>query len=165
MTIPNTVEPKRVFVSYSHKDEAMVNRLLDHLIGLEIDGLIQVWHDRAIDAGEEWRKLIEENLNKSNIILLMVSSHFLASDFCRNVEMEQALARHEERRAIVIPVILRKVNWKTERFGKLNALPRDGKPITKWGDRDEAFAYISTAIRGLVTNPNPSKTRSALVMA
>ena len=90
--------------------------------------------------GQNWADFIDEQLNTASVILLLVSANFLSSDYCYNREMERVLQREKAGEACVIPVILRDVDWKRAPFGHLQALPRDGKPVTKWQRRDDAFA-------------------------
>jgi len=138
-----------VFFSYSHKDEDLRNELETHLSILKRQDLISTWHDRKIGAGEEWRGLIDENLNSAQIILLLISADFLASDYCYDIELDRALERHESGEARVIPVILRPVDWKGAPFGELQALPANAEPVTsrKWSSKDEAFTDITRGIR------------------
>jgi TIR domain-containing protein len=149
------MESKKVFISYSHKDEALCNELLEHLSSYENRGLIEIWHDRAIDAGGDWKNEIEEHLNNDAIILLLISASFLASSFCRKNEMEPALARHEARTATVIPVILRECAWQVEAFGKLQAVPKNALAVESWKNRDEAFTDVAVRIYRVVSRPNP----------
>lgn len=137
-----------VFFSYSHADEALRDQLEKQLSMLKRQGIIETWHDRRIGAGEMFDKAIDERINSDEIILLLVSPDFLASDYCYDVEMKRALERHDKGEAIVIPVILRPCDWHSAPFGKLNASPPDGKPVTKWADRDEAFLEVAKAVRG-----------------
>lgn len=143
----NTID---VFFSYSHKDEDLRNELATHLSILERDGVISGWCDHQISAGEEWADKIDERMNIANVILLLVSADFIASNYCWNVEVKRAMERHEAEEARVIPVILRPVNWKRAPFGKLKALPKDAKPVTSWSNRDEAFLNISQSIEAVV---------------
>lgn len=136
-----------VFISYCHQDEALLQELVKHLSTLQRQGLIQAWHDRLITPGTEWAGQLDAHLNSARVILLLVSADFLASDYCYDIEMKRALARHEAGEARVIPVILRPVDWQGAPFGKLQALPLDGKPITKWPDRDEALVNVAQGIR------------------
>ena len=122
--------PISLFYWYSHKDEALRKKLETHLSLLQDQGVISGWHDRRIEAGTEWDGAISKNLEEAGIILLLVSADFLASRYCRDVEIKRAMERHEAGTARVIPVILRPVDWHTAPFGKLQALPRDGKPVT-----------------------------------
>ncbi len=128
----------RLFYSYSHKDETLRNELETHLKLLQRQGLIDTWHDRKIEAGEEWKRKIDENLERADIILLLVSADFIASDYCYEIEMKRALERHEKGEARVIPVILRDCKWNSTPFAKLQALPKDGKAVKKWPDKDTA---------------------------
>ncbi len=141
---PNAVE---VFYSYSHKDEELRDQLENHLAMLKRDGVIEGWHDRRISAGREWEGQIDAYLNSADIILLLVSSDFLASDYCYDVEVKRAMERHEAGEARVIPVILRSCDWASAPFAKLQALPKDAKPVKKWGDPDDAFVDIAKGIR------------------
>jgi hypothetical protein len=142
--------PVQVFVSYSHRDEALREKLGTHLSGLKRQGVIDEWHDRRIGAGHEWVDAIDEHLNSADVILLLVSADFLASDYCYDVEMKRALARHDAGEARVIPVILRSVDWRGALFAKLQALPTDGKPVTSWTDEDVAFTNVAHGIRQVV---------------
>jgi hypothetical protein len=78
--------------------------------------------------------------------LLLISKSFLASDYRSSVEMRRALERHERGEASVIPVILRPVYWQAPPLDKLQALPDNGKPISKWADRDEGFTNVVDGI-------------------
>lgn len=137
-----------VFFSYSHADEGLRDELEKQLSMLKRQGLLETWHDRRIGAGEEIDRLIDDRINRDDVILLLVSPDFLASNYCYDIEMRRALERHSAGDAIVIPVILRPCDWHPAPFGKLNATPPDGKPITKWADRDEAFLEVAKALRG-----------------
>jgi hypothetical protein len=139
-----------VFCSYSHKDEVLWKELVTHLVLLQRQGIIRTWYDRKISAGTEWEKEIHEHLESAGIILLLVSADFLASDYCYALEMQRAMERHEARKARVIPIILRAVDWREAPFAKLQALPKNGKPVTSWSNRDEAFTDIAQGIKDTV---------------
>jgi internalin A len=145
---PQREQAVRVFISYSHEDEISRAKLETHLKLLQRQGMISVWTDRKIAGGEEWKDKIDENLETAAIILLLVSADFIASDYCYDKEMKRALERHEAGKAKVIPVIVRDVDWQPAPFGKLEALPKDGKPVTEWGQReDSAWKDIAAGIR------------------
>ena len=103
-------------------------------------------NDRNIDAGEEWRKAIDENLNSADIILLLISPPFIASDDRLDNEMKAALKRHDAGEALVVPVIVRPVMWKGTLFEKLQALPKNAKPVTLWKNRDQAWTNVAEGI-------------------
>jgi hypothetical protein len=100
-----------VFFSYSHKDENLRDELAEHLATLNRNGEISVWHDRKIAAGSDWIKAIDDNLKTADVILLLISSSFLASDYCSEIELNQAIARHNSGESRVIPIILRPCDW------------------------------------------------------
>jgi hypothetical protein len=139
-----------VFFSYSHADEVLRDQLEKQLAVMRRQGVITAWHDRRIGAGEDFGAVIDHHLETDDIILLLVSPDFLASDYCYEREMGRALERHHSGAAIVIPVILRACEWKHSPFGKLLATPPDGKPVTLWTDRDDAFFHVAQAIRDAV---------------
>lgn len=139
-----------VFMSYSHKDESLRDQLEAHLALLKNQELIEAWHDRRIQAGTDVDNAIFEKLEIADVILLLISSDFISSQYCFSREMSRAMQRHEEKEARVVPVILRPCDWKSAPFGKLMAVPKDGKPVTTWADRDEAFADIASQIRRIV---------------
>ena len=108
-----------------------------------------VWHDREITAGKDRVLEIDAHLNTAHIILLLVSQHFMNSDYCYLEQMELALERHERREARVIPVILRPVYWEKAPFAKLQVLPTNAEPVTSsnWHSLDDAFFNVSEGIR------------------
>lgn len=136
-----------VFVSYSHKDEELQNQLQVHLSMLKRQGVIDVWHDRRIVHGDEIDSSVSEALEEAQVVLLLVSPDFLASDYCYDREMQRAMERHEAGEARVLPVILRPCDWTDAPFGKLLATPKDGKPVVTWANIDEAFLDVTQAIR------------------
>ena len=132
-----------VFYSYSHEDEKMRKKLEEHLSVLQRLDLIAGWHDRNISAGTEWSSEISIHLDNAQIILMLISASFIASEYCYSTEMARALKRHETGSARVIPIILRPVHWTIAPFNKLQALPTEGKPVTEWRNVDQAFADIT----------------------
>lgn len=146
-----------IFFAYSHRDEEVRNELEIHLTMLKRQGIINTWHDRRIEAGEEIDKGISESLKNANIILLLVSPYFIASDYCYDREMRRAMEQHEACTSRVIPVILDPCDWEPAPFGKLNAVPTDGKPISKFPNRHDAFLEIVKAIRSTAEKIIPIK--------
>jgi hypothetical protein len=160
-----------VFFSYSHADEVLRDKLEKQLSMLRRQGVIETWHDRRIGAGEDIHQAIDGHINTDDIILLLVSADFIDSDYCYAIEMQRAMERHENGEAIVIPVILRACDWHHAPFGKLKAVPLDGKPITQWPDIDEAFLQVAKAVReaairfGKEVETSPIRAAVAPIMA
>jgi hypothetical protein len=138
-----------IFYSYSHKDGKLRDQLEKSLSILKSERIIAAWHDRKIGVSEDWSGQIDEHVKSAQIILLLVSADFLASGYCYDIEVRRAMERHEAGEALVVPVILRPVDWSGAPFGKLQALPSDAKPITSWSNRDAAFSDVVTGVRRL----------------
>jgi len=117
----------RIFISYAHEDSDIRGELERHLKFLERLNLSVIWYDRKIDAGKEWEYEIDENLDNCDIILLLITANFMASDYCYCVEMKRAMERHFTEQARVIPIILRPTLWDDAPFSRLQALPAYGK--------------------------------------
>jgi hypothetical protein len=140
----------KIFFSYSHDDEQYRDQLEKHLASLQHEGLIESWHDRRIVAGSRLEAEIDQQINAADVILLLVSSSFLASRYCYTIEMTRALERHRAGEAHVVPVIVRACDWQSTPLGELLAVPRDGKPITSWPNYDEAYVDVAGQIRRLI---------------
>ena len=147
-----------MFFSYSEQNRELRDKLERHLAILKRKGVIRGWHDGEIGAGEERDRALAEHLETAKVVLLLISADFLASDFCYDVEMQQAITRHERGEARVIPVILDACDWEGAPFGKLASLPRGGRPVTSWKNESEAFTDIAKGIRKHVEQlaQNPS---------
>ena len=147
------IEPTRaikIFFSYAHEDKKLREELDKHLGALKRSGLIVTWHDHAFEGGTQWEDEINNRLNTADLILLLISHHFIDSDYCYGREMSRALERHNAGEARVIPIILSPVVWEDTPLKKLNALPREGKPITGWRNRNSAFMQVVQDIREIV---------------
>jgi len=155
-------KPLLVFYAYAREDGNLRDELDKHLNMLKRQGLIKDWYDRKIGPGMEWRDQIDSHLNTAHIILPLISSDFIASDYCYDVEMQRAMERHEAGQARVIPVILRPCDWKTAPFAKLQALPRDARPVTEWANPDQAFLTVAEGIRMVLDQFDPLRTRPAI---
>ncbi len=151
----------KVFVSYSHRDRETLAALETHLSLLRRQGIIETWTDCAIAAGDEIDPAIREALDTADIVLLLVSADFLASDYCIEVELRRAIERHEAGTARVIPIIVRDCEWHSASFGKLKALPEDGHPVSTSGDRDAALVQVARAIRNIASRPERPAAGSA----
>lgn len=139
-----------IFCSYAHADEIWLRKLETHLSLLQRQGLISLWHDRLITPGTDWAHVIDQHLETASVILLLVSADFLASDYCYGIEMQRALERHETGEALVIPLLIRSVDWKGAPFAHVQALPTDAKPLAIWQDEDTALADVAAGIRRVI---------------
>src|SRR5215467_13543702 len=137
-----------IFFCYARKDQQLLENLKFHLMPLQRAKLISMWYDADITPGTPWEEEIRKHLDTSELILLLVSSDFIASEYCYSTEMGRAMERHRRGEARVIPIILRPVYWQQAPFGKLQVLPTDAIPVTsrKWHDSDEALYDVTEGI-------------------
>lgn len=147
------------FISYSHEDVKMIEELIKHLSPLRSQGLLHLWYDKRINAGREFDPEIWKHLEQSDLILLGISSNYMASDSCQR-EMKRAMERHEAAQATVIPVILHPCDWQAMPFGKLMATPQDGKPVSTFTNQHEAYLNIVRDIKRKLKRAVPGPDKS-----
>jgi tetratricopeptide (TPR) repeat protein len=151
--IMTTPAAPTVFVSYSHRDETWKNKLLPQLKALEQAGRIAVWDDRKIDGGDKWYPEIVAAMEQAVVSVCLISSDYLASDFCVKEEVPYMLERRERDGMVLIPVLLRPCAWKAFKWLKeIQMLPRDGKSIVvDFKDIEDAvFADVAELIFEIV---------------
>lgn len=136
-----------VFISYSHLDEDWKDRVQSHLSVLEKHGKLSIWDDRQIPLGGDWLGDIEQSLEQASIALLLVSRHFLNSDFIRNKEVPKLLRRREQNGLKVIPVMLSPCSWgHVDWLSEIQGYPKDNKPLSGLTEHqvDEALANLAS---------------------
>lgn len=138
--------PVEVFISYSSKDEELLKELTPYLTNLELQNVIKPWHGRMIKPGEDWKKKIDDHINGAKLVLLLVSTDFLVSGYCMNVEFKKARERVEKGEACIIPVLLRPCQWENSPVGGYQVLPANSLPVTLWEHRDAAYLNIARGI-------------------
>lgn len=142
--------PIEVFYSFAERDVPFLEQLEHQLSLLRRRGFIVPWHKRQIPAGHNWQEEIDAHLHTASLILLLISPDFLASEYCYETEMQQALQRQATGEARVIPILLHPVDWQEAPFAHLQALPITGKAITLWQNQDEAWVDVAQGIRSVV---------------
>jgi hypothetical protein len=144
--------PLSVFCSYADEDEVWRSKLENHLSQLKRDGLIgEVWHFRRILPGSDWVKEVDDQLESAGLILMLISSDFLASDYLYGIEMKRALERHDTDHAFVIPILVKPCDWENAPFARLQVLPANHKCISAWSQKDEALLDVTQSIRKLLS--------------
>lgn len=146
----------KAFISYSHRDRALLERLHAHLAMLRREGGISHWYDRDVIAGAALEREISEQLESSQLFLALASPDFLASHYCYDKEMTCAIARHDAGKTVVVPVILEPCDWLSSPLKQFKAVPRDGKPISEWTNQNAALLDVVSELRRLVGSPSGS---------
>ena len=141
----------KIFVSYSHKDIKYKKELMSHLKSLELTHNIDVWHDGKILAGDKIDSQVLIQLGISDIVLLLISPHFLASSYCIDVEVKKAISRHTEGKCIVIPVMLAEtIMDESLSFAGLMRVPEDGRPIQKFKPQNNGYVNAVAKIKNMI---------------
>jgi hypothetical protein len=130
LTLNDSKKKKTVFISYSHKDEELKDRLVKHLNILEMENLLELWDDHKIQVGEDWFIEIKKKLERADIVIMLISVDSLTSKFIQREEVPRILKRRKEEGVLVVPLIVKpclwdKVNWLAE----MQITPKDGKSL------------------------------------
>ncbi|MBK8565738.1 MAG: TIR domain-containing protein [Saprospiraceae bacterium] len=144
--------PFKIFIAYSRQDANLLEELRKHLRPLERTGKVKIWYDGRIEPGAVWEQAIKDNLHDADIILLLVSADAINSDYFYEKEMSDALARHHAGEARVVPLIVRSCLWQATPLKVLQALPKDGRPVTNWPDRDDAYSDAIGSLWSMLEN-------------
>jgi tetratricopeptide (TPR) repeat protein len=155
-----------VFISYSHKDEEWKDRLVSHLGVLQQEGLLNLWEDRRIAAGDDWYEEIEGALNNASVAVLMISANFLNSNFILNDEVPRLLERRKSEGIRVIPIIVKPCAWTQVKWlSPIQCRPKDGKPLSGGNEFqiDTDLAAIAEEIAKLVHSAQGTTTPASFV--
>lgn len=138
-----------VFISYSHRDRDYLDRLLVHLKPLEKEGLIDLWVDTRIRAGDRWKKEIEMALRRATVAVLLVSADFLASDFITDNELPPLLRGAEERGTRIIPLVVKPCRFTRDKnlrhFQSMND-PKDALVLLPDGEQEVYYDQVATEV-------------------
>jgi len=151
-------QPLKVFISYSRKDIALKDKLLEQLRVLERSHGVEVWTDADIPPGAKRQEEIERAMGTTDVALLLVSASFLASEFVNKTELPELLKRRASNGLIVIPVIMKECLWEQHlAIAPFQVLPRGGVPIASRSKNVKAKALkeVAMAIHRLATFANP----------
>ena len=146
-TLAPSRKPLSVFISYARADEQFREELVRHLGPLVLAKEIAILQDRDIRAGTQWQKKILDLLNAADIVLTLVSPYFFHSNFCIAVEMKRALERATAGEILLVPVLVRPIDWRGTDLATFQALPPNATPISKWPDRDDAYLSVASGLR------------------
>ena len=144
--------PVEVFCSFAEADAQLLEQLERHLGVLQQEKVITIWNKRQVVAGSDWKVELDQHLNTASIILLLISSDFLASGYQYGIELQRAMQRHDTREAHMIPILVRPCDWIYTPFGEFQIVPRNEKAVTTWRNRDEAFTEIVMEVRAALAD-------------
>lgn len=153
----------KIFISYSHRDERYKEKLDTFCKNLFGDPDVDVWHDRHLSPGDNFDKKIMHKLAEADIIILLISSHFLASDYCYGKEMKEALSKQKRNQGIAFAVILEDCDWQSTALSDFIVLPKDGKPLKRFhsSKHPEVYNNITQRLRKCVADVQKNKKQQA----
>lgn len=142
-------QPVKIFISYAREDKAYKDNLVKHLKPLERKGIISSWHDGVIEAGQQWETTLKGALETSNVLIFLVSSDFVDSDYINDVEIKKAMERYNSGSVSIVPIWIRPLFEADDFLSRFQALPQDRKPISTWANADEAWVDVVTKLNQL----------------
>jgi len=150
----------KIFTIYAWEDKNTVQDLLHHMKALKEDFDILVRYDNPIHSEQYWKPQIESRLYDTDIFLFLISADFMKSPFINQIEFKNIIDRYKEDKAVVIPIIMDNCQWDIDfksddynfNFKELLVLPEEGKPITDWKNRDEAYHNIAGNLRMVISS-------------
>lgn len=149
---------KKVFISYSHKDEKFKEQFETHLSGLIRQNLIELWTDSNIYIGDKWDQKIKEKLMNSDVVIFLLSSDFLSSEYINEIEIKKTIERHNRNEVLIAPIFLRPCDFESSLLSSFQGVPREAKFISTWDDIDSAFYEVTREFKKLVNEFKPNKT-------
>jgi len=158
-----------VFISYAHEDIAYKEALLKRLKPLSRSGVLEVWHDGEIKTGEKWDDSIKAHLQQADIVILLISVDFIASDYIFEEELPTIITKKIANQLELVPIIVRDVNLADSSMSDFQCLPQDAekrlKPIVRWeneGAENEVWVQIDEKIRAIIKEVQTKKAQSSI---
>ncbi|ESU19040.1 hypothetical protein FCR2A7T_24540 [Flavobacterium cauense R2A-7] len=144
---------KKIFISYSKQDLKLVNKFIEHLASLQLDGKVSHWYCSELEAGSEWNQEIQKNFDESDIICFMISPNFMKTKYIHEHEIAKAFEKKATNQDLrIVPIILDFCRWTTENnnLGKYTALPYTAKPVVDFDNQNMAWYIIEECIRIMI---------------
>lgn len=139
--LKNELKMKKIFISYSKADAHYLQQFENHLSALKRNGSISTWNCRQLLPGEKWDGKIKKELEEADIIIFLVSSDFLATDYIWDIEIKYAIDKENTNpdAVKVVPIIIRSCVWEDTPLSAYNTAPKKAQVITLSNNLDEAF--------------------------
>lgn len=143
----------KIFISYAAGDAVHRDNLTKHLAALRRSGKVTVWNDNQITPGQDWDEAIRQHLRQADIVALLLSGHFMASDHIWENELKISLERREKGEAVMlIPILVDPCMLENTFLEKIQRLPRNQKAVSQQNNVDESWYLIVKEIDALVDN-------------
>ncbi|HZF49807.1 MAG TPA: toll/interleukin-1 receptor domain-containing protein [Polyangiaceae bacterium] len=147
-----------VFISYSRADKEWKERLVKHLGVLKRQGLLDIWDDSRIAAGESWKQEIEKAIDRASVVVLLLSADFLSSEFVWNEEIPRILRRRQSEGLRILPLLLKPCDYDGVDWICALQRPLEGRALSACSkhDREAAFAGLAKELREIAKAAAPA---------
>ncbi len=136
-------QPTLVFVSYSRKDNALLDQLRAALVPYERIGTLHIWADMLTEPGEKWESEIVDHLDNAQIVILLLSNDFLSSSYCMDVEFPRVRVREKKGECTIVPIVVRACRYDLLKIGEIQAIVPGGKPVDEHEKPDRAWHEVT----------------------
>ncbi len=137
----------KIFLSYSHRDKEQKDLFLTHFSSIARTENVSIWTDVQIDAGTQWDEVISGQLCSADIVILLVSANFIASEYIYNKELAKALELQEANKVWIIPVMLSNCSVTDMKLSAIQTLPTDPRFVEAWTNQNDAWVNVVEGIR------------------
>lgn len=152
-------EKVKIFFSYAHKDREFLDEFKEYIKVFERNELVERWDDNELIVGEKWDSTIKEKIYSADIIIFLISSTSLASDYIYNHELKIAFDLKEMEESYVVPIIIKDCLWDMTEFSEFQVLPIEGKAVNSWDKKEEAWTSVSRGLKKAIDSIIRSKSR------
>jgi hypothetical protein len=135
----------QVFISYSHKDKEWLDRLQTMLKPLVRNGAVSVWAETTLHPGVQWREELEKGLASAKVAVLLVSDHFLASDFIAQEELPPLLTAAKKEGVRILWVYLRPCLYEATPIAGYQAGHNVKKALVELSEPDQQVVLLNVA--------------------
>ncbi|MCW5515419.1 TIR domain-containing protein [Muriicola sp. Z0-33] len=161
----------KISIIYFSEDKDVLLHLLHHLKDLMEDYNLAVWQDDPILPGQMWKPQNASLIQQADVFLLLISDHFMHSEFIKQLEFKLVIDRYKEDKARVLPIIIDKCNWDIEfksddydfKLSELQVLPEVGKPISEWEVPELGYNSVAASIKKVIASIGISPDQSFTV--
>lgn len=145
----------QIFISYCHEDKKWFDELKLYLKPYEKRKLLSVWDDTRISAGALWKDEIKTALDRTKVAVLLVTQHFMASDFIQDEELPDFLEASQKEGLLILWIPVSASTYRDSPLAHIQAAAEPGKPLDTLDSsaRNMAWVHISDRIKAAVNHP------------
>lgn len=150
--LPKVTEPLKLFLLYAMEDEPLRKELETHLKVIERTGLVDLWHEGKMLAGDNMDETIAKNLETAHIIIPLITANFIASDKLYQNYLQKAMERHHSNKARLVPILMQHCYLGETVFDGWKIMqPKRGKPVySNEHDTNQVLTEVVAALSDII---------------